>query len=116
MELETMRNWPYRLMIEELSPEDGGGLHAFFPTLGRGVAYGTSDSGAMSELFSSLDDGIRTYVAHMQRCGEPLPVPTAEDLEWCAAFGMVTAHLGDARSKPESDAKCAANSNHAYAA
>jgi hypothetical protein len=68
----------YRLVIENVQPEDGGGYRIFYPTLGYAV-YGVGDS--IEESLRSLGESKRAFEEFL--AANPafeLPRPALEDI------------------------------------
>lgn len=114
---------PYRLIIEDLPDEDGGGWLAYFPTVGAGVAYGCAECGDFAGLNVSLRDGVIAYLKHMKKAGLPLPRPSDVDVAWCKAHGDALADIlrldeaaFDFDLLDETESCLAANNNYAFAA
>jgi len=75
-------NWKsYELVIENVSPEDGGGYRIFYPTWGYAV-YGVGNTlpEAMDGLSESQSEMERFILETPEYCP---PSPTARDAVFC---------------------------------
>jgi len=74
----SMRWSDYRLEIENVAAEDGGGFRIFYPTLGFAV-YGVGDS--ITEALLGFEESKAAYLDFMAENPEYCPpCPTAQDL------------------------------------
>lgn len=91
--MNTVDWYKYRLVIENVPAEDGGGFRAYFPTLG----YAPLGSGeTVEEALASLEEGKAAVLAFVEKYGDKLLPPSIDDL-------LVGGH-------------CIATNNFAYAA
>lgn len=104
---------PYEYVFEPMEAEDGGGLVAYYPTLGRGACYGRSKSGDIAELMQSLELASASYVAFLDGIGEELPMQLDRDRRFVAeGSGLRQApHL----TVVNGHSCIAANNNYAFA-
>ena len=67
----------YRIVIEPIPSNQGGGYEAFIPTLGRStcVAVGDTEEEALCELMKVKEDVINSWYEE----GLPIPFPENED-------------------------------------
>jgi predicted RNase H-like HicB family nuclease len=61
----------YRVYIEPLSPELGGGFVGFVPELPGCM----SDGGTPAEALTNVYDAISCWIEDAEECGEPVPAP-----------------------------------------
>jgi hypothetical protein len=66
-----MEHAPYPMIVEPLSPEDGGGFLATVPDL-PGCA---SDGATPEEAVRSVQDAIAEWIAEARATGRPVPAP-----------------------------------------
>jgi antitoxin HicB len=68
-----MSRTDYRMVIERLAPEDGGGFVATAPELPGCM----SDGETRDEAMANLDDAIGAWIAEARALGRPVPEPAA---------------------------------------
>lgn len=61
----------YKVVIEPLSPEDGGGFLATVPELPGCI----SDGATRAEALTNVEDAIATWIYCAQKMGHPVPEP-----------------------------------------
>ena len=66
----------YAILLEPLSPEDGGGWFATVPDLPGCMSDGSTPEAAVR----SVRDAIAAWIEEAQRIGRPLPTPTQPHL------------------------------------
>ena len=64
----------YRIVIDRLSPEDGGGFLATVPDLPGCM----SDGGTREEAVRNVAGAISEWVDHARKLGRTVPAPTRE--------------------------------------
>lgn len=67
----------YRILVEEVAQEDGGGYRIYYPTLGYAV-YGVGDT--LDETMNSLRDSKRLFEEMVRSNLAQFPEPSLEDL------------------------------------
>lgn len=63
----------YRIVIEPLSEEDGGGFVASVPDLPGCMSDGASDT----EALENVHDAIEAWLETARELGRPIPLPVA---------------------------------------
>lgn len=74
----------YAYQVKLLTPEDGGGWMAYFPTLGEYTVYGLGDT--ISEAIVAALEALDGVMAFWAEKGLPVPPPTEWDLEQTRAL------------------------------
>ena len=69
-----MSDLQYRVHVEPLAPEDGGGYVATVPDLPGCM----SDGRTSHEALENVRDAIRSWIEAARRMGRPIPEPTRE--------------------------------------
>jgi antitoxin HicB len=67
-----MRAADYRIQIEPLAPEDGGGFVAWVPDLPRCV----SDGETVAEAAANVQRAIEEWIEESRRLGRRIPEPS----------------------------------------
>lgn len=62
---------PYRIVVEPLSPEDGGGYLATVPDLPGCM----SDGETPAEALANVEDAASAWIASARLDGQPVPEP-----------------------------------------
>ena len=62
----------YKIVLEPLSPEDGGGWLATVPDLPGCTADGQTDA----EALANVHDAIQCWIEAAEEMGRPVPQPT----------------------------------------
>ena len=69
-------NHQYRIVIEPLPDEDGGGFLATVPDLPGCMSDGATDA----EALASVRDAISEWLLRASELGRPIPAPTARKI------------------------------------
>jgi predicted RNase H-like HicB family nuclease len=69
-----MRIADYRVKVEALTPEDGGGFLAWVPDL-PGCS---SDGETIAEAVQNVQQAIKEWIEEAERLGAPIPLPSRQ--------------------------------------
>ncbi len=75
-QLQRLLNLKYRVVVEPIPEEEGGGFEAYVPTLGRGTCVGVGDT--VEEAVQSVNECKHSLFMLWMEKGYPIPEPDSE--------------------------------------